>query len=228
MRMYILLFFLSLLASFTVKAQKLKTYKGQCGLYFYSMDDLRKSKSKEIAFYNFQKGETVAFLGAQCAYWEAAYAATTEDVLFYLEDIDTTYFKEQQVQFAWNHYSGIRSKPMTSQYKLVLGTEESTNLPDSLLDKIIIINSFHEFTKQKEMLADISRKLKPGGTLYIDEVVAKESGALHGVCNKRVYLEQEMISLLSQNGYEYTRGVDLKFRKGKPYVKLYSFKIAAK
>lgn len=77
-----------------------KTFKGRCGIYYSTMNELMKQKGKELAFYQFKNGETVASIGAQCCFWEAAYAATTDSVLFYLEDIDTTYFNERQVQFA--------------------------------------------------------------------------------------------------------------------------------
>lgn len=115
---------------------------------------------------------------------------------------------------------------MTSPYKLVVGTETATNLPDHLFDKILIINSFHEFTYQKEMLRDIAKKLKPGGILYIDEALARKSGELHSVCNKRIYVDEELINILKENGYEYIDGDVRSFRKSKPVRKIFAFKKA--
>lgn len=188
------------------------------------MEDLFKQKGKELAFYNFNAGQTVASIGAQCCNWEAAFAAATDSVRFYLEDIDSTYFNRKQAEFAWSYYGNLREKPMSSTYKMVLGNEKKTNLPDSLFDKILIINSFHEFAFKKEMLQDISTKLKPAGLLYIDEALARTSGELHGVCKKRIYLDAELVSLLNNNGYKYIAGLAMNFRKSKPVRKIFAFK----
>ncbi len=205
-------------------AQKLVTFKEHCGVYYKSMDDLLKQKGTELAFYNFRPGQTVASIGAQCSHWEAAFAASSDSLQFYLEDIDSTYFNERQTNFAWNYYNTLRNKPMSSSYKLILGDEKKTNLPDGVFDKILIINSFHEFTFQKEMLEDISRKLKPGGLLYIDEALARRSGELHGVCKQKIYLDEELIAILRENDYEYVDGVVMKYRKSKPVRKIFAFR----
>ena len=80
-------------------------------------------QQKEIAFYDFRSGQTIASIGAQCCHWEAAYAATTDSVTFYLEDIDSSKFKKSQVEFAWNYYATLRGRPMTSDYKMIIGDE---------------------------------------------------------------------------------------------------------
>lgn len=181
-------------------------------------------KGVELNFYNFQPGQIVASIGAQCCNWEAAFAAATDSVHFFLEDIDSTYFNSKQASFAWNYYSGISSKPMSSTYQLVLGDEKKTNLPEKLFDKVIIINSFHEFTHQKEMLEDIAHKLKPGGLLYIDETLARRSGEIHHGCGKRIYLDEELVLILKGNGYEYVDGIVMNYRKSKPARKVSAFR----
>jgi len=135
--------FSSGLFSFSCSAQKFKTFKDHCGLYHKHMDDLYRQKGSEL-FYHFQAGQTVACIGPQCCHWEAAYAASTDSVKFYLEDIDSAYFSQQQAAFAWNYYNTIRSNPISSTYQLIPGDEKKINLPDKLFDKVLIINSFHE------------------------------------------------------------------------------------
>jgi ubiquinone/menaquinone biosynthesis C-methylase UbiE len=215
---------LGFMTFFFPSAQKFKSFKDHCGLYYKTMDGLLQQKQKELDFYHFQPGQAVASIGAQCCHWEAAYAAIADNISFYLEDIDSTHFNQQQAAFAWNYYNTLRNKPMSSTYQLVLGDEKKTNLPDQLFDKVMIINSFHEFTYQKEMLEDISRKLKPGGLLYIDETLAGKSGELHGSCKKRIFLDEELVSILKENGYEYADGLDMKFRKSKPVRKIFAFR----
>jgi SAM-dependent methyltransferase len=205
------------------EAQKMQMIKGHCGIFYKSMDDLHVQKDKELDFYDFRPGQTVASIGAQCCHWEAAYAACTDSISFYLEDIDTFYFKKKQADFAWNYYAGLRGRPMTCDYKMVIGNEKSTFLPEHSFDKIIIINSFHEFTFPAEMLADIKTKLKPGGILYIDEALPRRPGQLHSVCKKPMLTEEEMVALLAKNGYEYVDGIGLNYRKKKPVRKIFAF-----
>jgi predicted methyltransferase len=214
-----------LLFLFQGDAQKmLRVHGGYCGYYYYTMQDLYKQKQAELDFYGFQPRQVVASIGAQCGHWEAAFAATTDSIQFYLEDIDTTAFNKRQVGFAWHYYDSLRGSPMTCTYTLITGTEESTLLPENTFDKIIIINSFHEFTKREDMLADIKKKLKPGGILYIDETVPKRKGQLHGACKKPMLTPEEMISILTKNGYEYVDGLEILFRKGRPFRKIYAFR----
>ena len=53
------------------------------------------------------------------------------------------------------------------------------------------------------MLADIKKKLKPGGLLYIDEALPKRQGQLHGICNKPMLTGKETIATFEKNGFEY-------------------------
>ena len=207
-----------------MNAQKMQMIKGYCGLYYKTMEDIYRQKQAEFDFYGFKPLQLVASIGAGCGHWEAAYAATTDSINFYLEDIDSSFFNQRQVGFAWHYYDSLRGNPMTSTYTLITGTEESTRLPVNAFDKIIIINSFHEFTRKAEMLADIKTKLKDGGILYIDETVPKRAGQLHGICRKPMLTPEEMISILTQNGYEYIDGLEILFRKGKPFRKIYAFR----
>lgn len=204
--------------------QKLILGINHCGLYYKSMEDLYKQKQKELEFYNFQPQQTIASIGAQCCNWEAAYAATTDSVRFYLEDIDSLSFNRAQADFAWNYYSTLRKKPMSSDFELVLGNEKKTNLPGQIFDKVLIINSFHEFNYQEEMLDDIAGKLKPNGILYIDETLARKTGELHHGCHKRIYLDSELIGILDQNGYQYIDGLVLNYRKSVPVRKIFAFR----
>ena len=216
---------ISLTLIFSTHAQKLQTFKEHCGGFYKSMDDLHKMQQKEIGFYDFRSGQTIASIGAQCCHWEAAYAATTDSVTFYLEDIDSSKFKKGQVEFAWNYYAILRGRSMTSDYKMILGDERSTSLPENIFDKILIINSFHEFTFQAEMLADIKKKLKPSGILYIDEALPKRQGQLHGICNKPMLTNEETIAIFEKNSFEYLDGIDFNFRQKNPTRKIFAFRI---
>lgn len=211
--------------SYSGTAQKMQTFKEHCGAFFESMTHLYKVKQAELDFYHFKPGQTVASIGAQCCHIEAALAASTDSVTFYLEDIDSSKFKKEQTEFVWNYYAKLRGKPMTCDYTMILGDERSTSLPENTFDKILIINSFHEFTFATEMLADIKKKLKPGGILYIDEALPKKPGQLHGICNLPMLTNEEMIAVFAKNGFEYVNGLDFNYRQKVPVRKIFAFRI---
>lgn len=114
---------------------------------------------------------------------------------------------------------------MTSNYRMILGNEKSTSLPENLFDKILIINSFHEFTFVTEMLADIKKKLKPGGILYIDEALPKKAGQLHGIGNHAMLTNEETIAVFAKNDLEYVNGIDFNYRQKNPTRKIFAFRI---
>ena len=221
-RLIVLIGFLFLVIQ--MDAQKMQMVKGYCGIYYKTMEDLYRQKQAELDFYGFKAGQFVASIGAQCGHWEAAYASATDSISFYLEDIDTSFFNKRQVGFAWHYYDSIRGRPMTSTFTLVNGNEESTLLPENTFDKIISINSFHEFSQVDKMLADIKTKLKAEGILYIDEAVPKRPGQLHGVCKKPMLTSEEMVSVLAKGGFQYIDGLEILLRKGKPFRKIYAFR----
>jgi len=206
-----------------IDAQKLIHIKGQKGLFYSNISDLEKQQNAELGFYAFTPHDTIASIGAQSCNWEAAYAAVNDSLFFYLEDIDTAWCNPQQAELAWQYYSALKKQPLTSGYAVVTGTENTTNLPANSCNKILITNSFHEFTQPAAMLADIAGKLKPGGILFIDEVMARYSGELHVGCKKRLYLETELIDILAKNGFAYKNSVTLALYKKQPGRKLFAF-----
>jgi len=197
-------------------------YEGHCGLYYKDAAKMREQQDSIAAFYRFGEGQAVASIGAQCCHWEAMMATYMNKTQFYLEDIDTTYFNERQARFAWDYYARLTGKTMPP-YTLVLGDEKQTRLPDGIFDKIIIINSFHEFNEKGLMLQDISKKLKPGGLLYVDEIIARRSGEKHGGCHKTLLTETEMKNAMQENGFAYRDGMYVTYRKAIPYRKIYVF-----
>jgi predicted methyltransferase len=75
------------------------------------------------------------------------------------------------------------------------------------------------------MLADIKKKLKPGGILYIDEALPKKEGQLHGICKKPMLTNEETIAVLEKNGFKYVDGIDFNYRQKTTVRKIFAFKI---
>ena len=50
--------------------------------------------------------------------------------------------------------------------EVIAGSDTTPNLPDAV-DAIVVLNSYHEFTNYRAMLAAIKRALRPGGRLVL-------------------------------------------------------------
>lgn len=193
------------------------------GSFYKDTAKMRSQHEPVVRYYQFAPGQQVASIGAQTCVGEAIYACFTENVHFYLQDIDSTYLNALQAPYVWDYYGKLRGKPLTCTYQLVLGTPTETRLPANQLDKVLIINSFHEFTEPALMLADIATKLKRGGILYIDEFVPHKAGQLHGSCRKPLYNQQQLDNLLSKAGFTSVTGYTVDWRKGKANRYIYAY-----
>ena len=67
-----------------------------------------------------------------------------------------------------------KAKKNAADHKLtnvefIAGTDRDAKLPANTFDRVLILDAFHHFDYPKEMLAGISKALKPGGQLAIVE-----------------------------------------------------------
>ena len=53
--------------------------------------------------------------------------------------------------------------------QIVKGDEQSVNLPEKSVDKVLMVDVYHEFNYPKEMIASIKKALKPNGELFLIE-----------------------------------------------------------
>ncbi len=217
-----IIYILLLLSALHLHAQRLVTLPNTCGLYYRNLKGLMKEQAAALAFYKFTPGDTIASIGAQACNWEAAYCATEDSVFFYLEDIDTFYCNTRQASLAWQYYKALTNRQMGG-FKVITGNEQHTALPPGSCNKILIINSFHEFMYPSPMLRDIAGKLKQNGVLYIDEQLALYTGQLHNGCGKTLRTEAELIQLVEASGFTSTGSITVVWHKKQPLRKIFAF-----
>lgn len=178
---------------------------------------------KSLEVYNFQKGDVVASLGAGGGVWEIGFATFHEDLTFYLQDINGNVLNQADIDYAIEYYTKVSGKPNGNQFIPVIGTEKKTNLPTGIFDKVLVINSFHEFSEPKAMLTEVSRILKPAGQLFIEETLARTPGQRHEGCQKPLYTEPELIDFLNNQGFVLQQSVGRKAETGDSFWKIFSF-----
>jgi predicted methyltransferase len=157
---------------------------------------------KSLSIYNFKGNETIASIGASSGVWEIWFASQVENLTFYLQDIDPLNCNQEEIDYGIKYYEKLLQKPISGKFIPIIGTQSATNLPQIFFDKVLIINSLHEFEKPSTILQDIHGILKPDGQLFIEEQMAKFSGEIHEGCGKRLFTENELIELVEKCGFK--------------------------
>jgi SAM-dependent methyltransferase len=158
-----------------------------------------------LSKYDIKNGETVASVGAASGWIEGIFSTMTDSVEYYIQDIDTSYLNEFQLNNVVKHYSSLRNSPQTNKFYFIIGEEHLTNLPENRFDKIILNNSFHEIRKKgfaHKILKDLKSKLKPNGRIIIDDETSNDFITIkHEGCLIKAEKVDQTIKLLSNHGF---------------------------
>lgn len=79
----------------------------------------------------------------------------------------------------------------------VLGTEADPKLPAKSIDRILMVDVYHEFQKPEEMLAKIRESLAPGGLVALVEYRLEGDTAAHIKVDHRMSTEQVLAEWLA-------------------------------
>ncbi len=157
---------------------------------------------KSLSIYNFQPKETIASIGASSGVWEIWFASQVEGLTFYLQDIDAQNCNQEEINEGVTYFEKLVGKKNTGKFIPIIGTQSATNLPTKTFDKVLIINSLHEFESPEFILQDLQKVLKSNGKLFIEEQMAKYIGEIHEGCGKRLFTESELVEILRKCGFE--------------------------
>jgi precorrin-6B methylase 2 len=121
--------------------------------------------SKLLKNMNLKPTDVVADIGAGSGYHVFKMAPKVNEGLVYAVDI-----QKEMLQ-------AIKTKKQAlgqDNIKLVQGTEKSVNLPKKEVDKILMVDVYHEFEYPIEMLASIKTALRENGRIYLIEYRAED------------------------------------------------------
>lgn len=114
---------------------------------------------------NLQTNEVVADIGAGSGYHVFKMAPLVSSGQVYAVDIQPEML------------SAIKTKTTNSNLKnitLFLGSEQSVNLPENSVDKVLMVDVYHEFNYPFEILMSIKSALKTNGKIYLIEYRAED------------------------------------------------------
>jgi ubiquinone/menaquinone biosynthesis C-methylase UbiE len=181
----------------TAEAQKSNGLEKKLEVFWKAKHVRAKAIADAVSF---NAGDVVADIGTADGWFAALLSVFTNNVTFYLEDVDSAVWNKERFDTALAHFASEQGTAPSNHYTYVKGTETSTGLPDNTFDKVLIIDTYHHFNNLDEMLNDVISLLRPEGELIILEALARRPGDFHQGCRSKIFLEEEIIARMATHG----------------------------
>ena len=112
-----------------------------------------------------KSNEVIADIGAGSGYHAFRIASLVTNGLVYAVDI------QPEMLMAIERTKEFKK---VENIKTILGTEKTVELPKNSVDKILMVDVYHEFSFPVEMINSIKNALKPNGELFLIEYRAED------------------------------------------------------
>lgn len=152
--------------------------------------EAEENTSKLLKNMNIQPGDSIADIGAGSGYHVFQMAPLANNGLIYAVDIQDEMLAELQ-----------RKKKLgeSKNIQIIKGSEKSVNLPENSVDKILIVDVYHEFSYPKEIMATIKKALKPKGELFLIEYRGEDGSvpikAIHKMTEAQTIKEMKAVGM---------------------------------
>jgi precorrin-6B methylase 2 len=143
---------------------------------------------------NIKSGDIIADIGAGSGYHVFKMAPMANSVFVYAVDIQDEMLVAMDARIESLELDNVA---------VVKGSEKSVNLTENVLDKILMVDVYHEFSYPIEMLASIKKALRADGKIYLIEYRAEDSGVpikqVHKMSEKQAIKEFEAAGFKLEN-----------------------------
>ncbi len=153
-----------------------------CGYYVKNFKKLESDYYLSDSMVGCKSHETIASIGAGNGQRELTISTFVDSINWYLEDIDSSCLDGENFNHIRDYFQQLKKSPISGTFRIVIGQEKKTGLPQATFDRVILLNVYHELKYPDAILTEIHGILKPGGILVIQGIVAKEKGQLHPQC----------------------------------------------
>ena len=142
--------------------------------------------SKLIKNMRIKSNDVIADIGAGSGYHTFRMASLAPNGLVYAVDIQTEMLMAIENKKTFSENSNIET---------ILGTEKTVELPKNSVDKILMVDVYHEFSFPIEMIASMKSALKSNGELFLIEYRAEDPlvpiKTIHKMSEKQAIKEME-------------------------------------
>lgn len=172
---------------------------GYQGINWLERSEREKEEQSNLLIQNMRisSNDTVADIGAGSGYHVFKMAPKVKKGLIYAVDIQEEMLEtiaEKQL------LKGIQN------IKRIKGAEKSVNLPSNSVNKVLMVDVYHEFNFPVEMLTSIHSALKPNGLVYLIEYRLEDEKVPIKTIHKMT--EKQAIKEFSANGFELVKNMD--------------------
>jgi ubiquinone/menaquinone biosynthesis C-methylase UbiE len=178
---------------------------------------------------HFTEGERIADIGSKGGNLAGILSLAYDRFSITLEDIDSSCHNRQQVEFVMQYYADLSGQPRKTgiQTQIVLGNDSTTTLPPASFSKVFFLNTFHELSRPRQMVAELYRITAPGGMLYVQETVSASKRLKRKDCGHVMPVDREVIEAFDAAGFRLVKtNVTERFRRKRDaiQVKYYHFR----
>jgi ubiquinone/menaquinone biosynthesis C-methylase UbiE len=142
--------------------------------------------SKLILNMRIKSDDIIADIGAGSGYHAFRIAPIAKNGLVYAVDIQTEMLMTIEKNKEFSEIKNIET---------ILGTEKSVQLPKNSVDKILMVDVYHEFSFPVEMITSMKNALKPNGQLFLIEYRGEDPlvpiKTIHKMTEKQALKEME-------------------------------------
>ena len=142
--------------------------------------------SKLIKNMRIKSNDVIADIGAGSGYHAFRMASLAPNGLVYAVDIQTEMLMAIENKKTFSEISNVET---------ILGTEKSVQLPKNSVDKILMVDVYHEFSFPLEMIFSMKNALKSNGELFLIEYRAEDPlvpiKRIHKMSEKQAVKEME-------------------------------------
>lgn len=135
-------------------------------------------------------GDTIADIGAGSGYHVFKMAPMAANGHIYAVDI-----QDEMLEAIQRKKENSTSKNISG----IKGSEKSVNLPENSVDKVLMVDVYHEFDHPIEMIASVKKALRPNGKLYLIEYRGEDDSVpikkLHKMTEEQAVKEMKAAGL---------------------------------
>ena len=153
--------------------------------------------SKLLQNMDIQFDDVIADIGAGSGYHTFKMAGMADQGSIYAVDIQDEMLAEMRRQQQSNGINNVT---------LIKGSDQSVNLPENSVDKVLMVDVYHEFNYPLEMMQSIRTSLKAGGQVFLIEYRGEDPNIPIKTIHKMT--EAQAIKEWNAAGFKLVKNID--------------------